>query len=228
MCTDDVCAICLEALVPKKKKVYVADCKHTFHASCFRQMNNVKCPCCRVECTPSADHQVSLLRQTVNDKQRVLEDAKRLCYWQLRKKEYQIHVLEQNLKNARVSLKLVKREHDTVLESCRQDVYKAKERVHEALQCPELVQRRKARHQKAEFERQWIENCHQRWEEDTARDVDVNTFIKQQRRTITAAWKRRLQQDAVECRKTGKTPWTAEETTLFKYQFFLAQLPLHS
>lgn len=224
MSSDDVCAICLDALAPKKKKVYVANCQHQFHESCFRRMNNTKCPCCRIECTPTVDHQVSLLRQNVKEKQQALLEAKRFCYWEIRKKEYNVHVLEGKLKNARLALKHAKNEQHYTMETCRQDIQDAKERVHDALQCPELIQRRKARHQKAEFKRQWLQCCHQRWEEDTPHDVDIHTFISQQRRAITAAWKVRQQQDTVECHKTGKTPWTAEETTLLKYQFFLTHI----
>jgi len=220
--SEPICAICLDTLAARRKKIYTADCQHKFHETCFRRMNNIKCPCCRVECTPSVDHQLTLLRDTVKTKRQNHAEIKRICYWQIRKKEYNVYLLIQKLRQARIALKLAHREQRTLLETSHQDIRTARDAVTAHLQCPELVARRRARHQKNEFERRWYSKCQLAYISlAESHSPPFQKFLKTIRKTVTAAWKRRLRQHAVEVSKTGIVPWSDQERTRFQYEYFM-------
>jgi hypothetical protein len=45
------CPICLELLSLNDVLTHTTECNHTFHATCFRKLTVLNCPCCRRQVT---------------------------------------------------------------------------------------------------------------------------------------------------------------------------------
>lgn len=45
---SNVCSICLDGCRGNRRKVFVTECKHSFHLSCIRKVHDKRCPCCKV------------------------------------------------------------------------------------------------------------------------------------------------------------------------------------
>ena len=113
----DICAICLDPVRGRgRRKIYISDCQHRFHATCFEKLPSFVCPCCRSEVTPTPIHQLKRLRKYEKCEKDKLRVEKRACYWECRKQEYLIEILKEKVTIERQRLQQIKQSHkETIL-----------------------------------------------------------------------------------------------------------------
>lgn len=65
--TTEVCGICLERLTYNNRNLYETSCGHKFHACCFRNIPEPKCPYCRREVEHEPVRKIQILKQDLSN-----------------------------------------------------------------------------------------------------------------------------------------------------------------
>ena len=123
----DTCAICLDALKYRNKKIHRTNCGHYFHETCIEKIKEVlrmetlptgevveqlvlPCPCCRAPIDPTLKQKVIQTRENLKLVSENIHDYANVYNVQMQYHNDLIHNLEKSLRDARNAKKIVHQE----------------------------------------------------------------------------------------------------------------------
>ena len=106
----DCCAICLNKLQHRNRKLHTTVCGHVFHETCFEKLNadqELRCPYCRTETPPLVKQQINIFNHSIK------ELVEHIRIYPLMSKSYMLHhntkikELEEKLRQAKETKRVV-------------------------------------------------------------------------------------------------------------------------
>jgi len=123
----EACAICLDVLNFKNKKIHTTSCGHRFHETCFEKLKNtvktvtlptggtvehkiLSCPCCRTEIDPTLKQKIKDIRVALKEVSDDVRDYNHIYNLQIQCQNEVIRNLENALRQAKQTKRIVNQE----------------------------------------------------------------------------------------------------------------------
>ena len=107
---DDCCAICLNGLHHRNRKLHTTICGHVFHETCFEKLNvdqELKCPYCRTETPPLTKQQIQIFSLSIKELVEHIRIYPLMCKSYITHHNTKIKELEDMLRQAKETKRVV-------------------------------------------------------------------------------------------------------------------------